>query len=126
MKPINILDGYNTIMPYLIVSNAAAFLTFVQTVFDAEERYKAMRDENLIAHAEVNINGSIIMFADATEQYNNRPASMFIYVDNCDERYNVALKNGAKTVSLPANQNYGRSCGVEDPFGNTWWITSTL
>jgi hypothetical protein len=24
----------------------------------------------------------------------------------------------------PADQSYGRSAGVNDPFGNTWWITS--
>lgn len=124
MAALNIPNGYNAVMPYLIVNNAAGFSAFMQTVFNAEERYKAMRDENLIMHAELNINGSVIMFADATEQYAQRPAGMFIYVDNCDERYRLALAHGAKTMMEPADQNYGRGCGVEDPFGNTWWITS--
>ncbi|WP_431200968.1 hypothetical protein ACQ86K_30970 [Mucilaginibacter sp. P19] len=26
----------------------------------------------------------------------------------------------------PADQPYGRSAGVKDPFGNTWWITNPL
>ena len=35
-----------------------------------------------------------------------------------------ALQAGATSVMPPADQDYGRSCGVKDPCGNTWWITS--
>ena len=31
---------------------------------------------------------------------------------------------GAKLVTPVADQQYGRSGGVEDPFGLTWWITT--
>ena len=124
MKTSNIPEGYQQVMPYLIVENAAAFMEFTQKVFGAEEKFKAMRDEKLIMHAEISIGGSVIMIADATELYKPQPASMFVYVEDCDTTYNNALANGATSVNEPANQDYGRSAGVKDAFGNTWWITA--
>jgi PhnB protein len=124
MKTLNIPQGHQRIMPYIIVENATSFLEFTQKVFGAEEKFKAMRDEKLIMHAEINIGGSIIMLGDATEQYRQQPAGLFIYVDDCDAVYQKALENGATTVREPATQGYGRSSGVKDAFGNTWWITS--
>jgi PhnB protein len=124
MKTVNIPEGYQQIMPYLIVKNAAAFIEFTQNVFGAEEKFKAMRDENLIMHAEMSIGSSVIMIADATELYQAHGAGLFIYVDDCDAVYKNALANGATTKSEPADQEYGRSAGVNDAFGNTWWITA--
>ena len=124
MKTLNIPEGYQQVMPYLIVENAAAFMEFMQKVFGAEERNKAMRDEKLIMHAELSIGGSVIMLADATDLYKPQPAGLFVYVEDCDTTYNNALANGAKSVSVPADQSYGRSAGVKDAFGNTWWMTA--
>lgn len=124
MKTLNIPEGYNQVMPYLIVENAAAFIEFTQKVFGAQERFKAMRDEKLIQHAEISIGSSVIMIADATEQYKPQPAGLFVYVDDCDTVYKNALENGASSVSEPADQSYGRSAGVKDGFGNTWWMTA--
>jgi len=124
MKKITIPEGYQQLMPYLIVPGAAAFIEFTKNVFGAEEGYKAMRDETLIMHAEVKIGDSVIMLADATEQYTKQGAGLFVYVDDCDKIYEKALANGATTKAEPADQSYGRSAGFEDTFGNTWWITS--
>jgi PhnB protein len=124
MKKIQIPEGYQQIMPYLIVENAAAFSDFAKKVFDAEEKLKVMRTETLIMHAEIIIGGGVIMFADATEQYAVRNAGMFIYVDDCDTIYQKALDHGATSAMEPSDQNYGRAAGVTDPFGNTWWLAS--
>jgi len=119
-------ETYQRIMPYLIVKDAPAFITFMQNVFGAKEQYKQMRDEKHIMHAEINIQGSTIMFCDSTETYLPQNASLFIYVDSCDETYKKALESGAVSVTEPADQPYGRSGGIKDPFGNTWWLTNPL
>jgi PhnB protein len=126
MENLNTPEGYQRVMPYLIVENAAAFFSFTQNVFGAEEKYKAMRTETLIMHAEISIGGSVMMFADVTEQHAKQTAGLFIYVDDCDKVYQKALTNGAVTVTEPADQDYGRSAGVKDPFGNTWWLTAAV
>ena len=124
MKTVNIPEGYQQIMPYLIVENAAAFIEFTREVFDADEMSRHMRTETIVMHAEIKIGSSVIMVADATEQFSPRPAGLFVYVDDCDAVYSKALDNGAKSLSEPADQSYGRSAGIEDDFGNSWWMTS--
>ena len=126
MSTINIPENYQAVMPYLIVQNAAKFIQFTQTVFGATEQFKTIRDEQTVMHAEININGSTIMFADCTDMYQQQNAGMFVYVESCDETYQKALDNGAENIMPPADQSYGRSAGVKDPFGNTWWITNPL
>ena len=123
---MKIPENYQTVMPYLILENASEFIAFTQKVFGAKETHKTMRDGNTIMHAEVLIGGSTIMFAEATEKFKVRNAGLFVYVDDADETYKSALKNGSIIVTELANQSYGRSGGIKDPFGNVWWITSVI
>ena len=115
---------YQTVMAYLIVKDAAKFIAFMQEVFDAEQTYITMRDATRIAHAELMIGGSTIMLADATEEYAPRGGGFFIYVEDADKRYERAIAAGATPITPLADQPYGRSGGVIDAFGNTWWITT--
>jgi uncharacterized glyoxalase superfamily protein PhnB len=122
---MKIPGGHQKIMPYLIVEGAEKFIEFTSNIFEAKEMYKAMREDGkTVMHAEIQIDGNTIMFADATDQYKTRPAGLFIYVENADVTYKKAIAAGATTVTELSDQDYGRTCGVEDPFGNTWWITS--
>lgn len=112
-------------MPYLMLHNASAFAAFVVNSFHGKQTYSRMRDDGkTIMHAEVQISGSTIMFCEATDQLKQQPASLFLYVDNADETYHTALQNGATSVMELSDQDYGRTCGIEDPCGNTWWVTS--
>lgn len=125
-KELDLPANYQTVMPYLIVKNAAGFMKFTKDVFGAEEMHRAMRDESIIMHGEVMIGGSTIMFADSTDAYTELPAGMFVYVSNADETFAKAKEAGATVVAELSNQSYGRTCGITDPFGNTWWITSVI
>lgn len=118
--------GYQTVMPYLIVKNAIKFIDFTKKVFNAveNENMKSMRDEKTIMHGEIKIGDSTIMFADSTENYQPRPAGLFVYVDDADKTFKQAINEGAITVTELSDQSYGRTGGISDPFGNTWWITS--
>ena len=113
-------------MPYLILKDAAGFLSFAQEVFDATEKMKHMRSETEIMHAEIKIGESTIMLAEASEQWEVQTAGLFVYVEDAHETYQRALQNGAASILEPAQQSYGLSCGVKDPAGNTWWITSLV
>lgn len=125
MSEVYIPEGYNTVMPYLIINNAEGFLKFTQEVFGAIEKMKVMRDETTIMHAEIKIGESCIMFAGANEQFGVQNAGLYINVADADATYKKALEAGATSVMEPSDQSYGRSGGVKDPSGNTWWITSS-
>ncbi|MFT3901909.1 MAG: VOC family protein [Niabella sp.] len=123
---MKIAPGHQPVMPYLILQNAEGFIQFMKTVFGATEIYKGYRedDNTKIMHAEVQLNGCNIMFADVTEDFGVANANLFVYVDDADATFHKALENGATVANALAEQDYGRSGGVIDPFGNTWWITS--
>ena len=122
---MKIPNGHQTIMPYLILSGAEKFIEFTRKVFNANETFKRLREDGkTIMHSEIQIGGSTIMFADTTEQIKEQTAGLFIYVENVDETYKKASGEVANTVMELSDQDYGRTCGVADPFGNTWWITT--
>lgn len=121
---MNIPNHHQTVMPYLMLTGAANFIDFAIKVFDAQLLNKRMHVNGTIMHAEIQIGGCTIMLSEATEQWKPQFANLFIYVDDADNRYRKAVSNGAKEVMELSNQDYGRTCGVSDPFGNTWWITS--
>jgi len=121
---MKIPEGYQQVMPYLIVKGAAKFVDFMKKVFGGEEKMKVMRDENTIMHAEIRIGDSVIMLADATSHFEPRPAGLFVYVEDADETYHKAIAEGATSITPMSDQEYGRSGGVTDPFGNVWWPTT--
>lgn len=124
---MNVPQGHQVVMPYLILQGALEFLEFTQHVFDAKPRtdmHKLRDDGAGVLHSEITIGGSTIMFTDATDQWKEQTANLFVYVDNADTTFNKAIDAGATVVMELNNRDYGRTCGVTDPLGNVWWITS--
>jgi PhnB protein len=125
-KDVKIPENHQRVMLYLVVKDALKFIDFTRNVFGAKETVKVMKDENTIMHAEVMIGECTICFADCTDTWEPQPANIFIYAGNADETYIKAIEAGATVITELADQIYGRSGGVKDPFGNTWWITSVI
>jgi len=120
---MNIPEGHQAVMPYLMLDDAAGFIEFIKDVFGAEITQQSIRD-GVVGHCEASIGGSTIMFSNTREQWKAATANMFVYVSDADEAYEKAMMAGANNVMEIADLDYGRSGGVADPFGNVWWITS--
>ncbi|MEO6538744.1 MAG: VOC family protein [Ferruginibacter sp.] len=124
---MKIPGNYQTVMPYLLLTDASGFTQFCEKVFNANSATPHMREDNkTMMHGEVMIGTSTIMFADVTEAHRVATANLFVYVENADETYALALANGAVSVMELSNQNYGRTGGIKDPYDNVWWITSVI
>jgi PhnB protein len=124
---MNLPKGHQVVMPYLMVKGALKFLDFTKSVFDARlttNMHKLREDGVTVIHSEITIGGSTIMFTDASDRWPEQTANLFVYVDNADTTYKKAKDAGATTVMELSDQDYGRTCGVTDPLGNVWWITS--
>lgn len=118
--------GHQALMPYLMLTNAGHFYAFTKAVFNAQETLKKLREDgNTIMHSEIQINGSTIMYCETNKDWKPQTANLFVYVKDVDDTYKKAIDVGAEVVMPLSNQDYGRTCGIKDPFGNTWWITST-
>ena len=117
--------GNQSVIPYLIIPRASEFLQFAKDVFGAVETLKSMREgTEEIMHAEIKIGESTIMVGESSKDWAPRPASLYTIVDEADAIYNIAISRGAKSILSMEDKPYGRTGGVEDPFGNVWWITT--
>ena len=126
VKPIP--DGYHSVTPYLVVEGANALIDFAKQALDAEETFRMPGPGGVIMHAELRIGDSMVMLADAQGADNPpMPAMIHLYVPDADDYYKRALAAGASSLREPADQVYGdRSAGVEDAFGNKWWLATHI
>jgi PhnB protein len=124
MDPVKFPKGYNQVMPYLIVEDANSFQSFMQNVFGAKEKSKVLRDDKTVMHGELFVGDVVIMFAQCSKEFTPTPGAFFIYVNDADASFNKAIQNGATMIQAVTDQDYGRSGGVKDANGNTWWITA--
>jgi PhnB protein len=123
---MNLPKGYQTVMPYLILRDVAAFIDFTQKVFGAEELAVYRNEDGSIMHAEIQIGGSTIMMGQSNDDWGVQNAGLYINVENTDSTFQKALDEGAIVIMPVENKDYGRTSGVKDPQGNTWWITQNL
>ena len=117
-------EGYQTVMPYLLLNDPNGFINFAVKVFKATIKENHLDENGKTVHGEVVIGGSCIMLGPAGDRFPQQNTGLFVYVESADEVYKIALSHGASSIMELSNQAYGRTCGVLDPFGNTWWITS--
>jgi PhnB protein len=114
-----------TILPYLMLVNAAEFIEFAQIVFNAETLLLNMAGDNrTVLNAEIRIGHTVMLLSEAKDKYGKAVGNFFIYVGDADETFDRAVFHGASVVTEVADMDYGRSGGIEDPFGNTWWLTT--
>jgi PhnB protein len=124
--------GHHVITPGFMApkGTAAKAAEFIEKAFGGKvtERYDG--PDGTIAHCEVMLGDSIVMFGDAMAGYDPMPASLSYYVDDgkaVDETYRRALAAGATSETEPADQFYGyRSACVKDVAGNRWTICAVI
>jgi PhnB protein len=109
------------LVPYLNPTGADAFIDFVERAFATEE-IEVHRDQGRVAHAKLRIQDSILEVGEAHGPWQPKKTMLFLYVDDADAWFNRAVSAGAKVTSPMADLPYGRSGGVEDAFGNQWYV----
>jgi uncharacterized glyoxalase superfamily protein PhnB len=118
-------DGYNNVMPYLVVEDVGVLIDFLKQTFDAEEIMRVENDRG--THAEVRIGDSVVMMGSTTGSPNVSSALIYVYVDDTDATFERAIVAGGATFERPNDTPYGdRRAGVRDPFGNQWWLATNI
>jgi uncharacterized glyoxalase superfamily protein PhnB len=116
-------DEYHSVQPYVIVKGAAKLIDFMKEAFGAQEKMRMPGPDGTIGHAEVQIGDSVVMLADASDAFAPSPATMVVYVQDCDATYRKALAAGGMSEREPEDMFYGdHAAGVNDAFGNRWFI----
>lgn len=120
-------EGYPTVSPYLVVSDAAATIRFLVDVFGGAELRRFPAPDGKVMHGEVRIGDSVLMVADGAEGWPPIPAHVHVYTPDVDETYRRALAAGAESVQAPVKKDdEDKRGGVRDSGGTTWWIATRI
>jgi PhnB protein len=128
-------EGHHTVTPQLTLDNAAQAIDWYKKALGAEEVARALGPDGKVMHAEIRIGNSLIMLNDevggakSPKAIGGSPASLFVYVEDCDALFNRAVAAGAKVPPGPmgqlADQVWGDRAGtIDDPFGYQWTIAT--
>ena len=116
--------GYQALIPYFAVTDAAGLLEFVKTAFGAVPGEMMRGPDGAIRHAEARIRDSVLMIGQSAA---SRPNTTYTYVPDVDASYRRAMSapGAAKSLREPTTEFYGdRSAGLEDAWGNQWWLAT--
>ena len=97
-------EGLHTITPQLTLDNAAQAIDWYKKALGAEEVSRAAGPDGKIMHAELRIGDSRIMVNDAMmggkgpKALGGSPASLWIYVEDCDALFNRAVAAGGQVA----------------------------
>jgi uncharacterized glyoxalase superfamily protein PhnB len=115
--------GYATVTPWVISSDTARLIDFVQAAFGAHELARVPGPDGRIGHAEVRIGDAVVMMFDRADGWPETPGFLRLYVEDADLVYERALAAGATSVTPVTSLFFGDRVGrVRDPLGNIWWI----
>lgn len=128
-------EGLHTVTPQLTLDNAVQAIEWYKKALGAEEVSRAVGPDGKIMHAEIRIGDSRIMLNDAMmgskgpKALGGSPASLWIYVADCDALFNRAVAAGGQVAEGPmgrvSDQFWGDRCGMfTDPHGYRWTIAT--
>jgi len=124
-------EGHHTVTPQLTLDNAAQGIDWYKKALGAQEVTRAVGPDGKIMHAELRIGDSLIMMNDAmgggkgAKAMGGSPASLWVYVEDCDSLFNRAVEAGATVKEAVQDKFYGDRTGtVIDPFGHIWHIAT--
>lgn len=127
-------EGYQSLTPMFIFKDAGKAIDFYKRAFGAEVRLVMPGpDGKGVMHAEVRIGTSIIMMGEenadcpnkSAETVGGSPVSFYIYLENVDEAFKIAVEAGSKILMPVEDMFWGDRMGtVLDPFGYSWSLAS--
>ena len=129
-------DGYHSITPMLIVKDGLKAIEYYKKVFGAMDKGTMMMPDNKsVAHAELMIGDSKIMLSDEFPEMKSlspttiggTPVSLYLYVEDVDKTFNLAVAEGGKSLFPVQDRFYGdRHGSIQDPFGHIWSIATHI
>jgi len=134
-------QGVPDLMLYLHPTGAERLVDFMKRAFGATEvavdrvdeatlrEMKSMDRSMLgtIVHAKLRVGNSIVEMGEAHGQWQNRPTTIFLLVDDCDNTYARAIAAGGVSLEKPKDMPFGHRVGtVQDEFGNRWYVSAPI
>src|SRR5918994_576997 len=105
VKPIP--DNYPPVSAHLSIAGAAAAIEFYASVFGATERMRMGMPDGMVAHAELELGGSVIMIGEempggvdpSPKTLGGSPVALFVYVEDVDDIFSRRPSPQARKLS---------------------------
>jgi PhnB protein len=118
-------DDAQVLTPFLSMDDVAAFIGFVEEAFKGTAVYTMTSADGVVRHCRLEVGGCQLMVSSGTGVFTPMPCMLHLYIDDVDVVFRSALHAGARSLREPTDEFYGdRSAGVEDPWGNQWWLAT--
>lgn len=103
-------------------------VALLQKIFNAEQLRRYDRPDGSIMHAELQIDDSIVMLGDSSEEFPPNQHLIHLYVSNVDTTYQKAIHLGCKPMEEPEQRegDPDRRGSFSDFAGNVWAIGTQL
>ena len=133
MQTTHIYPGANTLNAYITIKGCSDAIEFYKKAFGATEKGRLLMPDGSIAHAEIEIEGSLLMMTDENHEWGNKspltiggnPVTLGLYVKDVDVTFQKAIDCGASVLMPVKDEFYGDRTGqVLDPFGYKWMIAT--
>src|SRR6478736_3603925 len=131
MGTSHIYPGAYTLNAYITIDGCSKAIEFYKKAFGATEKGRLLMPDGTIGHAEIMIEGSLLMLADENKDWGTKgpltiggnPMTFGLYVKDCDAVFQKAIDAGATSIMAIDDMFYGDRVGqVMDPFGYKWMI----
>ncbi len=124
-------EGFNTITPYIAVSNGNAAIELYEKALSAEAKNRMMMPgTDKIMHSCLQIGSSKLFLCDGNDNMpapkdGERGASFYLYFDDVDAQHKQAVAAGMTEVMAPTDMFWGdRMSTLKDPFGHSWSLAT--
>lgn len=133
METSHIYPGAYSLNAYITIDGCSDAIEFYKKAFGAKEKGRLLMPDGKIGHAEIDIEGTLLMMADENADWGTKgplslggnPMSFGLYVKDADAAFQRAIDAGGTSVMPVDDMFYGDRVGqLMDPFGFKWMIAT--
>ena len=115
------------LLSYLYYEDPGNAISWLTKSFGASERFRLLMPNGDVAHAEVTVEGGVVMIGNVGNRNRERPSSVrssiYAFVQDVDEHHKRAIAAGVEILEPPKDQPYGdRIYLARDCEGHEWYF----
>ena len=119
---------YSSVSPYFVCTDAERLALYIELIFHGERLREYKREDGSIMHLEMRIDDTVLMLADATEQYPTNEQMIHVYVPDAKATYAKALEHGGEGMGEPEQREGDPDLRgtFRDFEGNVWSVSTQM
>lgn len=119
------------LVPFLYYEKPGEAIGWLVSAFGATERFRLSMPNGAVAHAEVEIEGGVVIIGNVGARNRERPSSVrssvYVFVRDVDAHYQRSVAAGTEILEVPRDQPFGdRIYLARDLEGHEWYFAQHM